>query len=166
MHRFGAVAPLLAWRSVPSASRALRVALAGASAAVLGASTVVALVRFPAEVSSVFASAPREVVPRSIRAGIAVLRRHARSGEAILYVTDVPEAWYSRVWHRALYPAPVLLATGSELGGPRIAVLRKSFAVRWAISSGRPARDPGFLWSIPLPDDPEGREVLFGELRP
>lgn len=143
----------------------LRLLLGCAAAAVLLVSAGVVVREFPHEIGIVFRDAPIDIVPTQIRSNVAEIRRRAVVGGSILYVMDAPEVWYSRLWHRALYPTPLLIISATEVGGPRDRDLRRRFDVRWALSVGRPPSDPGFVTRIALLPDPEGRSVWFGELR-
>jgi hypothetical protein len=154
--------PPALWCRVSRAWARFRAAL---SVVVLGTAVVVALVEFPRELLFVFRNAPAEIVPGAIRRNVDEIRRRVPDADSVLYVMDSAEHWNSRIWHRALYPTPVLILTGSELGGTRDRALRRAFAVKWALSVGKPPVDPGYRWRISLLPDPKGRTVWFGELR-
>jgi hypothetical protein len=96
----------------------------------------------------------------------AVLER-LPEGACVLHLSATPEYWYSRLWQRALYPRNETIVVEPPLSRESVRSLRERYGARFAISTGNPPWDPGYLWTVDLGHLPldAGRSV-FGELAP
>jgi len=115
----------------------------------------------------VFRDAPYDVVPAALRKEANFVKHRIPTGSALVYVMRSPEHWQSRLWHRLLYPSPVLfLENDLETTGPAFRNLRVRYDVRFALSVGNPPLDPGFQWHVVFPARTGYPETWFGELLP
>jgi hypothetical protein len=104
------------------------------------------------------------ISPGQVR-GVGVIRSRIPVVEPLLYVTNKRGSWLPRLWERALCPQPVAILTAGPKLADRVADLRQSLGIRWALAAGSPPPDPGFAWHVrlpPLPGPPQ--EFWFGEL--
>lgn len=166
-------------RGPAAGSSRLRVLLHLAAAAVLLISVRIGARGFLWDLKAAFGDSPRHTIPPEIEAHVASLRGRIPPGESLFYVGNrqPPDPWFSRLWQRAFYPTRVVIFDAeknpdvSDLPPqPRPAELerlRKSYAIRYAISAGNPPLDPGFASReelAPIPYYPYA--IWFGELRP
>jgi len=115
----------------------------------------------------VFRDAPYSVVPPMLRKEAKFIQERIPPGAALVYVMRSPEPWQSRLWHRLLYPSPVLffVSESAEMS-PAFPNLKRQHDIRFALSVGEPPLDPGFRWHVVFPAREGYPETWFGELSP
>jgi hypothetical protein len=114
----------------------------------------------------VAASPARSVFSPELKAQVRAVKARLPPGASVLYVPARQEAWFSRLWQRALYPDFRTIVV-QPWDKPRLAEVRAKYGARFAISAGTPPEDLGFLWKIDLGVAPGLQGTTwFGELAP
>jgi hypothetical protein len=110
------------------------------------------------------ASPARSVFSPEFRGQVHLVRSRLPAGASVLYVSTKPEGWFSRLWQRALYPDfRTIVVQPWDIS--KLPDLRKKYGPRFAITTGDPPQDLGFVWKIDLgwvPGLPG--KTWFGEL--
>ncbi len=150
------------WQALSTPQRI--VALCGSL--VLAASVTSGVSAFRRELSVVFQFAHQQQVPPILDQQLHQVRQLAPEGSKFLWVNEVPEEWFSKLWQRLLYPDPVFILHGETQLANTLPALREQFDIRYAFSAGSSPLDPGYKWYIRM-DPPPGAqgELWFGELR-
>lgn len=138
-----------------------------AAGLVLAASLWIGVGALDADLRRAFRDAPRSVFAPEFRAQRDRVTQVVPPGESLLYLSETPEVWHSRLWQRALYPRNSVIEVQPPQSPARLRELRKRYGARFAISWGNPPFDPDYRWKVALGTLPGlAGETWFGELAP
>jgi hypothetical protein len=114
----------------------------------------------------VAASPARSVFSPELRAQVRAVKARLPPGASVLYVPARQEAWFSRLWQRALYPDfRTIVVQPWDIS--KLPAWRAKYGARFAITAGNPPHDIAFVWKIDLGVVPGLQGTTwFGELAP
>ncbi len=133
---------------------------------VFGAALYCAARRSVEDLTYIFRSAPRQIVPEGHDVQVQIVKRHVPQGETLFYFMDKPEAWQFGLWQRSLFPGYVLIPVreSAQIHSEMVRVLEARHHVRYALAAGSPPPNLSFSWKVPLPEYPNGIPTILGRL--
>jgi hypothetical protein len=88
-----------------------------------------------------FRTGQEELVPPDIVQALETAQRVLPADAPLLYVSADTDTWRCGLWQRLLHPRPVFCVRPAASSHSQLAVIRRTFDVRYAIGTGSPPAD-------------------------